>query len=94
MWRTNCNRHTNKSNRFFFITIRSGDVKAITRLYGKMNAETKSLLEGVIQMTYFMRGAIQYDYALYGMSYVERELVNQYISDRLEKESKSPHPVY
>ena len=59
-----------------------------------MSTEVKTLLNSVTQMVYFMRGGVQYDYALYGMSYVERELINKFISDRLEKEAKSPHPVY
>ena len=41
-----------------------------------------------------MRGAVQYEYALYGMSYIEKEMMNEFITGRLEKEAKSPSPNY
>jgi len=45
-------------------------------------------------MVYFMRGAISYERALYGMNFIEREIVSDYITKRLKDESKSMHPVY
>ena len=41
-----------------------------------------------------MRGGVSYDHALYGMSYVERDIMGEHVAKRLEQEVKSPHPVY
>ncbi len=71
-----------------------GTPDEIKRLYGRLHHETITILNNIIQMTYFMRGGVSYDHALYGMSYIERDTMNSFISKRLEQESKSPNPVY
>jgi len=63
-------------------------------MYGKLNNEVKMLIQNITQMIYFMRGSISYEKALYGMSFVEREIITDYISNRLKEESKSMHPNY
>lgn len=74
--------------------LRTETPEEIQKLYNRLNNDTKIILENIVKMTYFMRGAISYDHALYGMSYVERDIVLDHVSKRLETESKSPHPVY
>lgn len=58
-----------------------------------MNKERRRLLEDVIQLVYFMRGAIQYTNML-DMTYVERQAVGDFISKRLEEEAKKMYPTY
>lgn len=71
-----------------------GKPEDIKRLYNQMNNETKTLIRNVTQLIYFMRGSVSYDKAMYAMTYVEREIIMDYISDRLKEEAKSTHPVY
>ncbi len=59
-----------------------------------MNGESKTLIRNVTQLIYFMRGSVSYDKAMYAMSYIEREIIMDYISSRLTEEAKSMHPVY
>ncbi len=63
-------------------------------MYKMLNGETRAILHSVVQLAYFMRGAMTYNQILYTMSYVEREIAFDYVNSRLEIESKSPHPVY
>lgn len=71
-----------------------GTPEDVQKLYGRLNFEIKTILNNVIQMVYFMRGGVGYDHALYGMSYIERDQMNEYINSRLEKEAKSSNPNY
>ena len=56
--------------------------------------EAKMIIRNVIDLAYFMRGAMTYESILLTMSYAERQLVADFLKERLEQESKSPHPVY
>lgn len=44
-------------------------------------------------MTYYMRGAVSYTEAM-NMSHVERHQFTSFLEQRLDAESKNPHPVY
>lgn len=74
--------------------LRTGTPEQISTMYQKLNGEVKSILNTLNQLIYFMRGAVSYEYALYGLSYVEREMMLDYISQRLESESKNMYPNY
>lgn len=62
-------------------------------MFAQMESDRKKLIKSVIQLTYFMRGAIQY-HDMMGMSYIEREMVGSFIEHRLEDETKKMNPVY
>jgi hypothetical protein len=74
--------------------LKNGTPDQISAMYIRLNNEVKSLLNSVVELTYFMRGGMKYDHILYGMSYIEREIAFDYVSKRLELEFKSPHPNY
>jgi hypothetical protein len=63
-------------------------------MYGRLNRDTKTIITNVIQLAYFMRGAMGYNDVMYSMSYVERDMAMTFVNDRLESEGKNPHPVY
>lgn len=56
--------------------------------------EAEMLIRNVIDIAYFMRGAMSYESILLTMSYAERQLVEEFLKARLEQESKSPNPIY
>ncbi len=56
--------------------------------------EARILIKNVIDMSYFMRGAMTYESILLTMSYAERQLVSEFLKERLEQESNSPSPNY
>jgi len=56
--------------------------------------EAKMLINNIIDMTYFMRGGMSYESILLTMSYAERQLVSEFLKNRLDLESKSPNPTY
>lgn len=70
-----------------------GSAEDIQRLFRKLENDRRNIIEGLIQLTYFMRGAIQYD-DMKNMTYVERQLVSDFINQRLEQEAKKMNPTY
>jgi hypothetical protein len=62
-------------------------------MFGRMQGDRRRLLEEVIQLVYFMRGAIQYR-DMMNMTMVERQAVSEFIEKRLELESKKMYPIY
>lgn len=56
--------------------------------------EAKMLIKSIIDITYFMRGGMSYESILLTMSYAERQLVAEFVKNRLELEIKSPNPTY
>lgn len=73
--------------------IMSGDLKKISAMINSMGLEVRALLKQAIEVAWFSRGSIQYETAL-AMSPLERDLVIEFVNDRLEAQKKSPHPVY
>lgn len=55
--------------------------------------ESESLIKGLIELVYFMRGSIQYTEML-NRTPGERALMKEFVSTRLEVEQKKMYPVY
>ena len=58
-----------------------------------LGQQVQYLIKEIIQLTYFMRGAISYD-AMLDKSFAERQAIASYIDERLESESKKFNPNY
>ncbi len=57
----------------------------------QLSHETSNIIEQIVELTYFMRGSIQYHDMMH-MSIPERTAVSDFISKRLEVELKKPSP--
>lgn len=73
--------------------LRHGSADDIRKMFEQMRSDTKKLLKEVIQLVYFMRGAIQYE-SMMNMTYAERQLIREFIEKRLEDESKKLYQIY
>ena len=73
--------------------LKSGDSAEIQAMFNRMRAEVRDLIHGVIQLVYFMRGAIQYDDMLLRTP-AERQMFEEFISERFEVEKDNPFPQY
>lgn len=62
-------------------------------MFDRMGNERRRIIKSVTQLVYFMRGAIQYK-DMMNMSLVERDIVNSFIEERLEKEGQKMYPTY
>lgn len=82
-----------KSSKFFYITLKAGSVPDIQKMFGRLKDTQRGLLEGIVSLAYFMRGSVQYK-DLLDMSPLERDIVTEFIKDRLEAESKKMHPNF
>jgi hypothetical protein len=75
------------------MTLRSGSTKQIQDMFGRMSRERTRIIKSIVQLVYFMRGSIQYN-DMMNMSFVEREIISNFIEERLENESKKMYPCY
>jgi len=73
--------------------LKSGDQADISSMFIKMRSEVRSLISHVIQLVYFMRGGIQYDDMMLRTP-AERQLFEEFISERFEIEKDNPFPNY
>lgn len=58
-----------------------------------LGSDVRNLLKQAIEIAWFSRGSIQYETAL-GMSPLERDLVFEFVNNRIESQKKNPYPVY
>jgi hypothetical protein len=73
--------------------IRAGDMGAVGRLMLRLSAEIKALIKSALEISYFSRGAWQYE-AVLAMSAGERDLAVELINDRLKAAAKMQYPVF
>ena len=62
-------------------------------MFEQMHNEQRRIMKSVIELVYFMRGSIQYD-DMMKRSLIERDLITEFLNDRLEIEAKKMHPNY
>ena len=62
-------------------------------MFKVLNDSFKSLIREVIELVYFMRGSIQYEEMMHRTP-GERELMSDFISERIKQEIRNPNPNY
>lgn len=62
-------------------------------MFDSLKREAAMIIDEVIQLAYWMRGGIGYE-ELMRRSPIERERISDFISKRLEQESKRSSPSY
>jgi hypothetical protein len=62
-------------------------------MFTRLKSESEAIVKDLIQLVYFMRGAIPY-HTMFSMTPFERGLVDAFVTSRLEAESKKPYPQY
>jgi len=93
LWAGGRNQCSVKPTSFFYTVIRSGDRDAVRKLFKSLNNEVEAIMESVLSLIYFMRGAVSYT-EMMNMSYAERQMISEFLDKRFKVESKNPHPVY
>ena len=71
----------------------SKDMDRIQDMINRLKREARAIVHNCIELSYFMRGAIQYHDMLLTTP-AEREIFSDFISKRLDSQKKSMHPVY
>ena len=59
----------------------------------QLGKEIKGIIRNAMELSYFSRGAWQYE-AILDMTAGEREIAVEFINKRLEIASKMPYPVF
>lgn len=67
----------------------NSDKKRINEYVYQLSKETSGLIEHIVELTYFMRGSIQY-HDMLNLSVPERIAVAEFINSRLEVELQRP----
>lgn len=75
------------------MTLQSGTTQEIQIMFSRLQREAREIIKSCIRIAYFMRGAVQYD-SLMEKTFVERQMMSEFIEERLEIEVKNPHPIY
>lgn len=73
--------------------LKSGSNEDISEMFDRMGKERKRIIKSIVQLVYFMRGSVQYEHMM-NMSLIERQIINDFIEDRLENEAKKMYPIY
>jgi hypothetical protein len=85
---------TTKPANFFYLTIKSGNHNEIAKMFRSLQADAETLINSVIELVYFMRGAIQYEEMMMRTP-GERQLIQKFLQKRIETEIKtSRQPNY
>ena len=65
----------------------------LSKLINDLYSQGRDLIRGVLELSYFSRGAWTYTECMY-MSAAEREIALEFINKRLEQAAKMPFPVF
>lgn len=75
------------------MVLKGGDTELIQKLFQDYSNEVRGILKSLVQLSYYMRGAIQYD-EMFNRTFAERQIFEEFVKDRLETEGKKMNPVY
>jgi len=75
------------------VTLKSGITEDIVEMFGRLQREAEIIVDDVVELTYFMRGAISYE-EMMRRTYGERQRVAHFIEKHLKQEAKKPYPQY
>ena len=74
--------------------LKLGSPENLTSYIRGLQKEVEMVVKSVGEMAYYMRGAVQYEHIMLRMSRGERDVMEAFLSKRLEQEVQSLHPVY
>ena len=62
-------------------------------MIAQLQSESRQLIRSVIELVYYMRGAISYGDMML-LTHTERQMINEFLEEHLEGERKKPYPQY
>lgn len=75
------------------MTLKTGSNEDIIAMFNQFRNDVSMTIKSIIQLVYFMRGSVGYN-DMMNMTHMEREMISEFINERLEQESKRMYPVY
>lgn len=73
--------------------LKYGDPDTIRQMFVKMQDDVLSIVDGVIELCYYMRGSIGYEEMMFRTP-GERQRIAKFIEKRLDSQKKLMNPVY
>lgn len=58
-------------------------------MYNRLRGEARNIIKDAFESIYWMRGSISY-FEFYELTYIERQVMDEFIKKRMETESKKP----
>lgn len=62
-------------------------------MFARLQRDARAIIKSTVEVVYFMRGAIQYDDMMYRTA-GERDIIHEFLEERMEKEKDNPYPNY
>lgn len=73
--------------------IRRNNQEEIGIVINQFAKQTRNLVKSCVELIYYMRGAVTYNEVM-NMSAAERDLLSEFINERLKEASKMSFPVF
>lgn len=73
--------------------LKSGDPDLYRDTITRLQSETSKIVHSVVELTWYMRGGLQYPDAL-NLTRGERDMMRSFIESRMEKQKDQSFPVY
>lgn len=93
MWTKCRSYYPRKPTEFFFLTIKSRDPEKINKYFERLNNETKMIIHNIVELAWYLRGGMSY-HDLMNTSFIERQIISDFITTRMEKIKDHHYPVY
>lgn len=93
MWEGGQHSRANEPTSFFYLTLKTGDAEAIRKMFARLRADAKAMLKEAVELSWYMRGSIQYD-KFFDMTPMERDAVKDFITSHMENVKDHAFPVY
>jgi hypothetical protein len=93
LWDGGSNTSAVKPTKFFYLTVKQGNPEDIKHMFNVLKQDIDNIIDSIISLVYFMRGAISYDEMLLRTP-GERDRINLFLEKRLEAASHQMYPVY
>ena len=74
--------------------LRSGNQDEIVKMFNQLRAEARRIVKQLVQLTFYMRGGIQYSDLLLNRTRAERDVMEEVVKENLESQKGSMNLVY
>lgn len=74
--------------------LRSGDQDEIVKMFNQLRAQARMIVKQLVQLTFYMRGGIQYSDLLLNRTRAERDIIEEVVRENLESQKGAMSLVY
>ena len=72
----------------------TGDQDSIKKMFAELRGEAKALVKQLVQITFYMRGGVQYSDLLLNRTRAEREIMFDFVEENIKSQKGNMSIVY